>query len=257
MSTAAALAPALVLTPEQVNTYHNDGFLIVRGLYSGETMLEWKRVLHNVLADEREKAGKKRDEWDLSDSGVRVWNSQHIHPFLLEAMKDNHVGPILHQLLGPSVEFLSAKVVFKNSTTSFASPWHQDWFYWEGAPKMSVWIALDDAYPANGCLKLIPGSHKKVFPKFCAHGNAFVNRIEDKELEGLPVTVGEVKRGDAVFFSDLAVHSSFPNTVKADRFSMISTYRNAAVKDICGLNKDLWDKPLLLGGVSMNNGKAM
>ena len=51
-------------------------------------------------------------------------------------------------------------MVFKNEAMTFASPWHQDWSYWYGAHKLSIWVALDDATVENGCLKLFPGSHK-------------------------------------------------------------------------------------------------
>ena len=74
-------------------------------------------------------------------------------------MKDVCVVSILNRIIGPNVEFLSVKSVYKNKFTRFGSPWHQDWYYWKGANKISVWIALDDATPENGCLKMIAGSH--------------------------------------------------------------------------------------------------
>ena len=244
------------LTADQVAQYHRDGYLIVQGLYTGEQMLAWKQLLQDVLQAEAKAAG--HDKWNMAfTSGVRVWNTQQMHPTLREAMRDEHVTPILQQIIGPDVEFLSGKAVFKNATTDFASPWHQDWFYWEGATKTSVWIALDDATPENGCLMFIAGTHKKVFPKTVFNGNAFVNRVDDKHLEGLPRATIEVKRGDAVFFHDLAMHSSHPNTAKKDRWSFISTYRNAGVKDegaADGVN-ELWKKPLLLCGRSVNGGE--
>jgi phytanoyl-CoA hydroxylase len=240
------------ITPEQVAQFHRDGFLVVPSLYSGEQMLGWKATLQAVLEEEKKQAG---DAWNLTYSGVRVWNSQEIHPKILQAMKDERVTPILQQVIGPNVEFLSAKVVFKNDTTSFASPWHQDWFYWEGARKISVWIAMDDAVVANGCLKFIPGSNHKVFPKTVSKENAFTNRIADKDLEGWQEITAEVTRGSAVFFGDLAIHSSHPNVSKADRWSLISTYRDAGVKDECGLNASLWKEPTLVCGKSVNGGK--
>jgi phytanoyl-CoA hydroxylase len=251
MASTVDTAAVRVLSADEVAAYHRDGFLIVRGLYDGEEMLDWKRVIQDVLEQERKQAGD--DQWNLVQSGVRVWMADVIHPRLREAMRDNHVVPILQQLVGPDLEFLSAKAVFKNDKTAFPSPWHQDWFYWEGAPKMSIWIALDDATPANGCLKLVPGSHKRVFNKKVVEGNAFVNRIDDKDLEGLPVVTGEVKRGDAVFFHDLAVHSSYPNTTGADRWSVISTYRNAAVKD----EATVWKTGMLISGRSANGAVRM
>ena len=149
----------------------------------------------------------------------------------------------------PHVEFLSAKVVLKNSSTSFASPWHQDYFYWEGSNKLSIWIALDDATVANGCLMFVPGSHKKLFTKQVVNNeNAFVNRIDPKDLADWPQQTVELKRGDAVFFHDMAVHSSHPNTAGVDRWSLISTYRDASIVDA----STVWPTAMVVAGKSAN-----
>lgn len=246
MSTAAT-QPAPRLTAQQIAAWEHDGFVAVSSLYPADEMLRWKTVLKEYL---------KTDNPDETNSGVRVWNSHAFPPTMLDAMCDDRVTPILQQIIGPDVEFLSAKAVFKDGKVDFPSPWHQDWFYWEGPAKMSVWIAMDDATVANGCLKFIPGSHKRVFPRKHFPGEGFGYRIEDRELEGLPVVTLEVKRGDAVFFHDLAAHSSHPNSIKADRWSFITTYRNAAVLDPCSLSSSLWKEPLQVCGRSVNGAKA-
>ena len=56
-------------------------------------------------------------------------------------------------------------------------------------------------------------------------------RIGNEEIAGLPETTLAVNRGDAVFFHDQTLHSSWPNTTGADRWSFISTYRDASVRD--------------------------
>ncbi len=213
------LAPARVLTPDEVAAYHRDGFLIVRGLYSGQQMLDWKAVMKTCLTG------------PFMQIGICVWMSDAIHPTLRDAMADNHIVPILRQLIGDPLAFLSAKAVFKDTGTRFGTPWHQDWYYWFGSPKTSVWIALDDATPDNGCLKLVPGSHKMSFRNIKDEGEGLVNRIDEKQIQGLPIVDGKVNRGDVVFFTDRTVHASHPNTAGADRWSLISTYRRADVPD--------------------------
>ncbi|MCE9589833.1 MAG: phytanoyl-CoA dioxygenase family protein [Planctomycetes bacterium] len=245
--TTAVAQPSSRLTPDQLTAWERDGFVAVSGLYTAAEMLRWKDVLRQHMV---------QDGPDGVPHGVRVWNSSNFPPTMLDAMRDDRVTPILRQIIGPDVEFLSAKAVFKDGKIDFPSPWHQDWFYWEGPSKMSVWIAMDDATVANGCLMFIPGSHKRVFPRKHFPTEGFSVRIEDKELEGLPVATLEVKRGDAVFFSDLAAHSSHPNTIKADRWSFITTYRNAAVLDPCNLSGNLWKEPLQVCGRSVNGAKG-
>ena len=207
------------LTAEQVSAFDRDGFVVVTGLYAPSDMLEWKRVSQEQL---------QRDDQGISASGVRVWMSDAIHPLLRTAMADRHVVRMLTQLIGPHVEFLSAKVVLKNSSTSFASPWHQDYFYWEGSNKLSIWIALHHATLHNE--------------------NAFVNRIDPKDLADWPQQTVELKRGDAVFFHDMAVHSSHPNTAGVDRWSLISTYRDASIVDA----STVWPTAMVVAGKSAN-----
>ena len=220
-------------------TYDRDGYVIVPGLYDNAEMLRWKQVIQKTLLD---------SDIDVADSGVHVWRVSNFPDGLLESMREKNVAAILKQIIGPSVEFLSAKAVFKNGVTKFPTPWHQDWYYWHGAPKLSVWIALDDATPANGCLKLIPGSYKKAMPNTLLQETKFANQIDDEHLKGMPVETIDCKRGDAVFFSDLAVHSSHPNTSGEDRWSFISTYRDAAAKD----EANVWDQSLIVSGESVH-----
>ena len=93
-----------------------------------------------------------------------------------------------------------------------------------------IWIALDDADTENGCLKMIPGSHKKRFSvQRVTETTGFGWRVEGETLNDLPVMTLEVARGDAVFFHDQTMHSSYPNASVTDRWSLISTYRNASV----------------------------
>lgn len=210
------------LTSDQLAAYRRDGYVLVPDLYSAAEMLEWKSQIKQLLLAEKFSA----------KHGVRVWMNEHLPDYFRPKMADPKVASILRQIIGPDIEFLSVKTVFKNSETSFSSPWHQDRFYWHGIEKISVWIALDDATPENGCLKFIPGTHKGLLPmKTVQVDEGFDNRIDDDVLEGMPVETIPVQRGGAVFFSDLAVHSSHPNSVGTDRWSMISTYRDRSVPD--------------------------
>ena len=243
MSTATHSSP---LSAQQIADYKRDGYVVVKGLYDADTMAQWKTILNEALTA----------QMDFNPAGVVVWSPQNIHPVMLEAMRDPFVTPILNQLIGPNLEFLSAKAVYKNSKTIFGSPFHQDWFYWNGESKISVWIALDDATAANGCLIFVPGTHTRVFPmeSDTTTSRGFTNTISDSNLAGLPRVTLDVKRGDAVFFHDLAVHGSHENTSRADRWSLISTYRDASVVDPSLLETNLWKEPLLISGQSVNRG---
>jgi len=222
-------------------TFNLDGYLIVRGLYTPEFMSSIKQVVRDLLGGEKE--GNR--------SGVRVWRVDGLPGELKSMMSDDKVVPLLQKIIGPDIEFLSVKAVFKDKDVSFDTPWHQDWFYWGGAEKVSVWIAMDDSTPENGCLRVIPGSHLLEFTNRQPKGvDSFGNRSDVKELEGLPMVDAIMNRGDVLFFSDRTVHSSHPNTIREDRWAFISTYRNGAIRD----DSRVWDLSLVVAGKSVNQG---
>jgi ectoine hydroxylase-related dioxygenase (phytanoyl-CoA dioxygenase family) len=228
------------LTAAQVAQYDTEGYVVVDNLIDAATAREWKEILKTRLTAE----GKIGEP-----SGVRVWMADAMDDFTRDQVTSAKIAAILQQLIGPNVEFLSVKAVFKNATTTFNSPWHQDWFYWQGAPKLSIWLALDDATPENGCLRLVPGSHREHFtPRNIDDGHGFGLRIADEDLAGRPEVTVPVARGSAVIFHDLALHSSCPNLNGQDRWSAIATYRDAGVRDA----STVWKGGLVMSGASGN-----
>ena len=70
---------------------------------------------------------------------------------------------MVEQVLGNDFALWNSSFFAKPAHNGRATPWHQDGEYWPIRPvaTCTVWIAIDDANTTNGCLKLIPGSHKK------------------------------------------------------------------------------------------------
>ncbi len=149
------------------------------------------------------------------------------------AVSDERLLDILEAVISPNISFLSDKVVFKNESTDFGSPWHQDWPYWKGSQKISVWVALNDATVENGCLKLLPRSHKA----FVVHdgdtndGFGFEHRLRPDAVDESAAVTAELGAGGAVFFHDLMLHASHPNRSRADRWVWLPTYRDAQADD--------------------------
>jgi len=232
---------ANVLTDEEVAQYHRDGYVIVPDLISPDEASAWKEKLKERLATEGLLGN--------IPSGVRVWMADNLDPFSSAQFQSPRMTAILQQLIGPNVEFLSYKAVFKNAKTAFRSPWHQDWAYWHGSPKLSVWIALDEATPENGCLQLIPGSQRAVIEmKEVEDVKGFGRRITDDQVAGMPIVTAPVPRGAGIFFHDLALHASCPNINGQDRWSVIPTYRDAAQAD----SSTIWQTAVVISGSSVN-----
>jgi len=74
-----------------------------------------------------------------------------------------------------------------------------------------------------------------------------MNNAAQYDRDGFLV-VGNLYSIDAVFFSELAIHASHPNTSGADRWSLISTYRDASVKD----DSTVWKIAMVVSGKIVN-----
>jgi len=206
------------LQQSHIDRYHRDGFLVLEGLFDSATLAEMRARLALLPGG--------------GETGVFV-GVTGCDPWFRRVQSDPRLVDALTALVGPDLEFLSDKLVMKSATVDFASPWHQDWPYWRGAHKVSVWIALDDATIENGCLRLLPGSHRRLLEHGgIQDGPGFVNRIAPDQLDESRAIDAEMQAGSALIFSDLAVHSSRPNRSGKSRRSLISTYRNAAIDDL-------------------------
>ena len=223
-----------MFTAAQIDAYQRDGYIVLPSLFNVEDVSLWKAKLQKKLATEN-----RLDE----PSGVRVWMRDEMDPVTAANVQSAPLIQALTQLIGPEIEFLSVKAVFKNAKTSFNSPWHQDWHYWQGSPKISVWIALDDATPENGCLRLVPGSHRSVVEmEDIDDGKGFNRRIHEEALMDRPIETVPIAAGDAIFFHDLALHASCPNINGQDRWTTIATYRSSREVD----ESTVWQKSICL-----------
>ena len=69
---------------------------------------------------------------------------------------------ILTRLIGPDVKCVQSMFIDKPPGFGTGQPYHQDAWYPKTEPDtlMALWIALEDSDRENGCLAVIPGSHR-------------------------------------------------------------------------------------------------
>ncbi|WP_135548912.1 phytanoyl-CoA dioxygenase family protein [Paenibacillus cymbidii] len=208
--------------------YDRDGYIVVESMFSEAEMAACKAEIGRIVAQE-EQEGKAGS---YATHGVFVGLAKKSGLFRQMAV-DARLAAVLKEVMGDRVLFLSDKVVAKDAKKDFASPWHQDWMYWEGSHKVSVWIALDEATEQNGCLRIIPGSHKTVVShaKHADSREGFSSRLQQEDIDESKAVAIPAKVGTAVIFHDLTIHASYPNVSGKDRWALISTYKDAAQPD--------------------------
>ncbi len=208
--------------------FERDGYLIVPDLFTADEAARLKAEMQAVVDDVvRERRAEDPDGPEpVLSVGVYVGLAYRSALFRTFA-GDSRILDLLEPILGPDIEFLSDKAVFKDHDTDFGSPWHQDHPYWVGSHKISLWVALDEATVANGCLKLMPGSHRtEVAHANVDDGQGFGYRLGDQDTLEAEAVTAPLPVGGAIVFHDLTLHASHENASGADRWVWIPTYRS-------------------------------
>lgn len=229
--------PQSKLTPAAKAQFEQDGYCVVDGLFS-EAELEEMESFFEDYRENPEKvfhAGKSYEEIDPSKELLRAMHPHRYSKKAMEWFMHPNVCAVLTELFGR--EPLGAQTMFYyKPPQSVGQGMHQDDMYLltEPANCMAAWTVLDDADEENGCLRVIPGSHKLEVmcpdkPTEDMQNNEDWERVSRDQREarknlGRPVHV-RMKRGQTLFFGGRLIHGSGPNkTEDRSRRTFIGHY---------------------------------
>lgn len=240
------------LSPAQLEAFHRDGYLVLEDFLTEAELAPIEAIFGRFLAgDEALRARMRRDFCDMSGPYDRAFENFQIvnavlprqyEPTLQGNLFEQRAASVARQLIGADAcldydQFLSKRPGCEQAV--FA--WHQDLGYWPtGTPDTRTTtcsLALDDADEANGCLRVVPGSHREA--KLRSHCPAFrtdpatglreqahtltVDLKEDDRVVHLPV-----RRGSLTVHDERIVHGSSGNPSERWRRTYIVAHRSAA-----------------------------
>jgi phytanoyl-CoA hydroxylase len=83
-------------------------------------------------------------------------------PFWVRLVGDDRLLDIAALFVGPDIALFASHYISKPPFSGQQVLWHQDGAYWPLEPMnvVTLWLAVDESTPENGCLRIIPGSHK-------------------------------------------------------------------------------------------------
>ena len=219
------------LTPEQVQQFHDDGYIIVRGLFDAEEMSILRETAKADRALEENTHGLKDGEGGVQK--LSLWNQAGDDVYGLVA-RTHRVVDAMEQLLGGEVYHYHSKMSIKEPFTGGAWAWHQDYGYWYSNGVLfpdlaSCFIAVDPNTKENGCMQVLKGSHKM---GRIEHGRYGEQTGADPErtteaMKVLELVYAEMEPGDALFFHSNTLHRSDQNKSPNPRWCLICCY-NAA-----------------------------
>jgi len=227
-----------MLTPELEQFYAANGYVVVPALFSAAE-LERYRAHYMALrrfSHEGDTAGVAANiEQDTNQQYPRMIHMHRWDDLSLQWLLDERLRVCLTGLLGRE-PFAVQTMLYYKPPGARGQALHQDQFYLKVQPGtcMAAWLALDDCDEANGCMQLVPGSHK--WDVLCTQPADTTLSFTDVTVPlppGVNPALVLMRAGDVLFFHGSTVHGSYPNTTP-DRFrrALIGHYIDGAAEQV-------------------------
>ena len=216
------------LTPDQQRFYADNGYIILRGVFTKAEMAEMRREMH-ALSD---RLVPNRGVWDPTWTSVRTGKTsiKHCHDVQFHSaaatrlISDPRFTAPLQSLIGPNIQLHHTKMFIKPPETGSPFPMHQDYHYFphQRDTMTAAVVHFDDAPIAKGCVRVVPGSHKLGALKPANEDNS----LEHERFPIEQATPCEAEAGDVLIFNYLTIHGSGVNVSDDFRTTMLVQVRD-------------------------------
>lgn len=241
------------LSAEELRAYQHDGFVIRPRAFTDGELAELHdaaertetaaaalaRTGHVYVLDGNRfvdaEGATVQFEHTPGSATVRVIEPAHCFDSRWEALIDDArlVTPMRTLVGSDGVALWTNKLNLKPPREGSGFRWHQDSPYWmhdcdhvDQLP--NVMVTLDDADAANGCLRIIRGSHRRGMLPGTADGSQLGGFFTDPAcFDEAHQVLLEAPAGSLIFFSPHAIHGSQPNRSDRRRRALIVTYQPA------------------------------
>jgi ectoine hydroxylase-related dioxygenase (phytanoyl-CoA dioxygenase family) len=175
------------------------------------------------------------DAPEPEDGVSKVFRVHQLAPFAEIATRPDLLDAIAAILDTVEIDCFLSQFIFKNPG-AWGQPCHQDSFYFPFTPERPVvgaWVAATDARLDNGCLYVVPGSHRESvhthIPDRRENANVGYMEIVDHDLDNAVAV--EMEPGDLLLFDSHLMHFSRDNTSNRRRAAMVYHYAPAGTVD--------------------------
>jgi non-haem Fe2+, alpha-ketoglutarate-dependent halogenase len=216
-----------VLTDDQISFYRDNGYLVP---FDGVDASDAAAMCDDLDAFERDEGMRASEIIVKGHLCFRRSFEFSRHPAILDVVED---------LIGPNIMTLSSRFWMKPGQDGSFVSWHQDSAYFGLDPHelVTVWLALTDSTPENGCVRVLPGSH---LGKAYSH----VETYDEKNLLARGQSIEEIddsgaadlvlRAGQFSCHHERIVHGSAANDTDAMRIGIGIFYFPAHVKSTIG-----------------------
>lgn len=215
------------LTPAHVEKYGEAGFLFPIDVLGPDGAARFRREYERVAG--------------ILGGAPEAVRLTQIHRFYEWAWDLATYPPVLdavEAVLGPDIMVWSAQVFPKAARDPGYISMHQDGTYWglEGGAVTTAWIALTASTKENGCMRLLPGSHRSaILPHsdtFAAHNLLTRGQVVQAEYDDRDVVDVELQPGQMSLHHVRAIHGSHSNRSDSSRIGFAIRYMTPEVRPL-------------------------
>jgi phytanoyl-CoA hydroxylase len=250
-----------MINQEDAAFYQENGYILVKAVFNPTEVEQMREGVGRII----ERAAKAKKDANHAWQGdylppeqlkklvLKGFHDVHYHDAaFMRAMIHPNMVSVLTKLIGENVHVHHSKMLVKPPENGAAFPMHQDYPYFphEKHTMTAASVHLDDANTENGCLHVIPGSHRQgPLPHVGSH---YLNHKEYPISMGTPCVA---EAGDVLFFNYLTIHGSDCNRSQRTRRNVLFQYKEAEDYPINQEHIN-WGMGLMISGENPNFDKV-
>ena len=213
-----------MLSEAEKYRYQTEGFVTVEDVLTPAQVAEGRAIIEEFVERSRSVTASddvfelEADHRPSAPHVARIKSPTRAHPFFDELLRSDAILDLVESLLGSDIRALGSKLNLKmavEGSAASAVEWHQDFAFHPHTNDdvLALGVAFDDSTVDNGCLLVVPGSHRG--PVLDHHQDgAFVGAISPRSSpvdldRAVPVLM---RAGGVSIHHGRTLHGSRPNT---------------------------------------------
>lgn len=177
--------------------------------------------------------------------------------FWVRLVSDERLLDIAEKFIGPNIALFASHYISKPPFDGQAVLWHQDGSYWPLEPMdvVTLWLAVDDSLPENGCMRIIPGTQRmdlQEMQKNTSSPNVLNSEIAASFVDESAAVDLIIKKGGVSVHHPNIIHGSNANHSPMRRCGLTIRYIPASTRILTeggGLTPEgRWPSAFLLRG---------
>jgi ectoine hydroxylase-related dioxygenase (phytanoyl-CoA dioxygenase family) len=148
-----------MLTAREIEHYHREGWVVPRFRLPEREVAAMRDALDDLIrANPGVRPEKLVSAHIAGDNGEGVRGDSRF----LDLARDPRIVDLVAGVIGDDIVLWGCHVFCKPAGDGYETPWHPDGHYWPIRPlaNCTVWVALEPSTIENGCLRVIPRSHR-------------------------------------------------------------------------------------------------